>query len=76
MKKFTATCTCGDKFTVQGADKKAAMEELKKIMTPEKIAEHMAQKHAGQPVPMPEQAYAMMEQTMVEEMETTPPAAN
>ena len=51
MKKFSFKCTCGDVMTVDAMTKEEAIVKLKELMGPDMVAKHMANKHAGQPVP-------------------------
>lgn len=60
--KFSMKCTCGHEITVDAESREDAIEKIKAIMTPDEIAKHMADKHAGQPVPSNDQVYAMIEQ--------------
>ncbi len=61
--KYSMQCTCGHTITADAESKEEAIKKIKGIMTPDEIAKHMAQKHAGQPAPSNEQVYAMIEQT-------------
>lgn len=67
MKKFSMTCTCGDKVTVDADTREEAVQKLKDQMTAEATASHFAEKHQGQEVPALEQVHAMIDQTVVEE---------
>ena len=67
MNNYTMTCTCGHEYSVEAETKEAAVEQLKGMMTEEKIAEHMAESHKpDEPVPTKEQADMMIEQTTKE----------
>lgn len=50
---------------VEANSKEEAIEKLKLIMNADAIAKHMADKHAGQPVPTMKQAHALIAQTTV-----------
>lgn len=50
------TCSCGDTMRMEGATGNEAVDKLMSaVMTPDAITAHMAEKHAGQPVPTREQ---------------------
>jgi hypothetical protein len=66
MNKYSMTCSCGHEYSVDADSREAAVEMLKEKMTDEAIAEHMAEKHPGEPVPSKEQADAMVEQNTKE----------
>lgn len=61
MAKWQVTCSCGDVFDVEAEGKEAAMEAMQAKMTPEVVAAHWEEKHAGQPMPSEEQMGAMLE---------------
>jgi len=54
--KYEMTCTCGDAYQAEGETKEAAVDAFMGTMTPEMLKGHMAQRHAGQTPPTPEQA--------------------
>lgn len=62
MQKFQMTCSCGDVMEQEGATREEAVEKFKAMMTPEMVAQHFAEKHAGEVVPGIEQVHAMLEQ--------------
>ena len=64
MTNFAMTCTCGDTMTVLAATQAEAVGKLKGMMTTSAVAQHMAEKHPGQPVPPVSQVHAMIEQTV------------
>lgn len=67
MMKYSFTCTCGDIMSVDAENKEEAVAKLKEMMSGEEvIAQHMAEKHAGEPVPSQEQIHMMIEQGTVE----------
>lgn len=68
MKKFSMTCTCGDVMTVEAMDQAEAVSKMKAMMTPEAVAAHFAEKHAGDSVPSQEEMAAMIESNLVEVM--------
>ena len=49
MTKFEYKCPCGDPVVVEAENLDAAKQMIKDMMTEEKIAEHMKEKHADQP---------------------------
>ncbi len=73
MKKYSMTCTCGDKLSVDANSQEEAVKKLQDMMTEEAIAKHFAEKHPGQTVPTKEQEDEMLMQTVKEDM--SPPAA-
>jgi hypothetical protein len=58
MANWEMTCTCGDKMQAEGDTAEAAVDNLLSSMTPEAVGAHMAEKHAGQPMPSPEETRA------------------
>jgi hypothetical protein len=48
MAQFSMTCTCGDTMMIDAANRDEAVQKFKDMMTPETIANHMAEKHPGQ----------------------------
>ena len=72
--KYSFTCTCGHKITVDAATKDEAVTKIQEMMSQDAIGAHMPEKHSGDPVPTKEQSDAMIAQMVVEEVET-PPAA-
>ena len=64
MTNFSMTCTCGDTMTVPATTREEAVGKLKGMMTVDAVAQHMAQKHPGQPVPPVSQVHGMIEQTV------------
>ncbi len=56
--KFSMKCTCGHVVTVDADNMEGAVEKIQGIMTEDAIAAHMAEKHAGEPVPSKEQSDA------------------
>lgn len=64
METFSMTCSCGDTMTVDAATRQEAAQKLKAIMTPDAVARHMAERHAGQPVLPLSQVHAMIEQNV------------
>jgi len=62
MNKYSMTCSCGHEYSVDAENKEGAVEQLKEMMPDDKIAEHFAEKHPGDPVPTREQADGMIEQ--------------
>lgn len=66
MMKYSFTCTCGDVMSVDAENREEAVAKLKEMMSEKATAEHMAEKHAGEPVPSQEQIHMMIEQGTVE----------
>ena len=67
MAKWQATCTCGDKTDiVETNSKEEAVDKIMDGMTDEWVAQHMAEKHAGQAIPSKEQQRAGLMSTAVE----------
>ena len=60
--KYSMQCTCGHTIEVDAESREDGVKKIKDIMTPDAIAAHMKDKHAGQPVPSNDQVYAMIEQ--------------
>lgn len=72
MKKYSVTCSCGDKVVVEANsvdEAKVLMKE--KMMTQEAIDAHWNEKHASDAMPKPtmEQVEMMVDSTLVEEVE-------
>jgi hypothetical protein len=72
MKKYSMTCTCGDTVSVDAESREDAVSKMTAMMTPEAVAQHYAEKHAGQEVPSAEQEVAMIEETVQEVSEEAP----
>lgn len=66
MAKWQSTCTCGDTMDVEASSKEEAIDKTMAMMTPDKVAAHMAEKHAGQAVPSQEETRAGIEATIHE----------
>ena len=61
MANWNMTCTCGDTLQGEGDSAEAAVDSvMATIMTPDGIAQHMADKHPGDPVPTSEQSLDML----------------
>lgn len=61
MANWNMTCTCGETMQGEGDTAEAAVDMvMSTMMTPDGIAQHMADKHAGDPVPTSEQARGML----------------
>lgn len=65
MQKFSMTCSCGHVLSVDAATRSEAVGKIKAMMTPQAVAQHMAEKHPGQPVLPVSQVHAMIEQATV-----------
>ena len=68
MKKFSMTCTCGHKMTVDAGTREEAIAKLTGMMTQEELDKHFAENH--QPTeqkPTLEQDHAMIAQTVMED---------
>ena len=61
MNKYTMTCSCGHTMEKEAATRDEAVMALKADMTEEAIAAHMAEKHAGEPVPSKAEIDGMIE---------------
>ncbi|MGQ0568037.1 MAG: hypothetical protein ACT4P5_00695 [Armatimonadota bacterium] len=61
MSQFSMTCTCGHVMNVDAANRPEAVQKLKGVMTADAVAQHMADKHPGQPVLPVSQVHAMIE---------------
>lgn len=67
MSKWQMSCTCGDKMYVEADSKEEAVDKLlDEQMTPDAVAQHWADKHAGEPMPSPDQARAGLLASAVE----------
>ncbi len=64
MANYSMTCSCGDTMAVSAATREEAVGKLKGLMTTSAVAQHMTQKHPGQPVPPVSQVHATIEQTV------------
>jgi hypothetical protein len=64
MDKFSMTCSCGDTMNVEAASREEAVAKIKAMMTEEAIAQHMAEKHPGEPVISISDCHAMIEKNM------------
>ena len=58
MANWEMTCTCGDKVQGEGETAEAAVDAVYASWTPEMAEAHVAEKHAGQPVPSAEETRA------------------
>ena len=66
MSKFSMTCSCGTVVgPVDAATREEAVGMIKGLMNEGAIAAHMAEKHAGEPVPPVSQVHAQIEQGTV-----------
>ena len=61
------TCTCGHKMETEAGSRQEAVQKIKDMMTPEAVAQHMAEKHPGEPVLSVEEVHAGIEQGVKEE---------
>jgi hypothetical protein len=61
---YTMTCTCGHTQSVDADTRDGAVAMLKEQLTDEWVAQHMAEKHPGEPAITRDQAHAMVEQTL------------
>jgi hypothetical protein len=62
MSEYSMTCSCGDVLRVEADSNEDAVSKIQSMMTEEAMQAHMAQKHAGQPVPTLAQVHAMIAQ--------------
>ncbi len=67
MNKYSMTCTCGHTLTAEAADRESAVAQIKAQMDEAAIAQHIAEKHPGEPVPPVADIHAMIEQQTKEE---------
>ena len=51
MNTFSMNCTCGDPMSVEAGSREEAVTKLQDMMNAEAIAEHMAKRHPGSPIP-------------------------
>jgi len=72
MKKYTFTCTCADKVSVDAMDPEDAKVKFAAMMTPDAAKAHFAEKHPG--VEMPPYEALMAGATLVEEPAVMPMA--
>jgi len=68
MKNFSMTCSCGDVMSFKANTVNEAQDQAKQMMNAQAIADHFAQKHAGQPVPPIDQVHMMIDKEMKEVM--------
>lgn len=61
MGSFSMTCTCGDTLKTDATTRDEAVQKIKAMMTPAAVAQHLAEKHPGQPV-LVTQVHSMIEQ--------------
>ncbi len=52
MKKFSMTCSCGDKMAIDAENRDEAVSKMKAMMTQEAIDAHCAEKHPGMKLTM------------------------
>jgi uncharacterized short protein YbdD (DUF466 family) len=62
MSQFSMTCTCGHVISVDALDREEAIQKMKGMMTPSAIAQHMSEKHPGDPVMSTKEVHTMIEQ--------------
>lgn len=55
MGTWEMTCECGDMMKSEGETKEQAVNNMMGIMTPAMVAQHVAEKHEGKPVPTQDQ---------------------
>ena len=60
------TCTCGDVMTVEAGTRDEAVNKMKGMMNEGAVTAHMAEKHAGEPVPPVSQVHQMIERDLQE----------
>lgn len=51
-------------MTVEASSREEAVAKMKAMMTPEMIAQHMGEKHPGEPLPSLEQAHQMIAENL------------
>lgn len=61
---YKFVCTCGHEVTADAEGQEEAIEKIKGIMTEEAVAQHMAEKHPGDPVPSKEQYDMLLSQNV------------
>ena len=70
MNKYTFSCSCGDKVTVEAMSKDEAVDMIMAKMEENGGMEaHMTEKHAGEPVPSMEEAKMMVMEHTEEDTE-------
>ncbi len=62
MQTFKFTCTCGHEMTADASNREEAVAKLKDMMSEDAIKQHMADKHAGQPMMTKQQVDMGIEQ--------------
>ncbi len=55
------TCSCGDPMAIEAGSREEAVSKMKETMTEEAIAQHMSEKHPGEPVPSVGQVHATID---------------
>ena len=68
--QYSFTCTCGHEMTVDVASREEAVSKLKGMMTEDAIKQHMADKHAGEPMMTKQEADMGIEQGTQQVMAT------
>ena len=63
MGQFSMTCTCGHVMNVDAPSRQDAVTKLKGMMSADAVAQHMAERHKGQPVPPVSAVHTMIEQS-------------
>ena len=63
--KYSMECSCGHVMEVEAGSREEAVEQLKAMMTPDAIADHMAEMHdPDEPIPTQEEVHADIEARM------------
>jgi hypothetical protein len=65
MQAFQMTCSCGHEIKVNAADRDDAVRRVQATMGKDAIAEHIKERHPGEPVPTVEQVHAMIAKAMM-----------
>ncbi len=64
MQKFSMTCTCGHVMDVDAETREDAVAKMKATMNEEAVAQHMAEKHPGEPPMTVAQVHAGIEASL------------
>jgi len=64
MATFSMTCSCGQVFSGEGADRDAAVKDLQSIMDDIAITAHFQEMHPGEAAPTIAQMHARIAQNL------------
>ena len=69
MNKYSITCTCGHKMSVDAGTREEAVSKLTGMMTQEALDKHFLENHQpSETKPTLEQSHAMIAQTVQQDM--------